>query len=141
MELVTTLLGGSILGFVTTMLGQMGKARAKQEEMKLLAMNAQAELIQKARDHGLKDKNFAWTRRTIALICVIAIVAVPFAAPFFGVPIMVSETQDGAFSIPFIWNSTSEVIWTEVHGIPLAPMYLHTLAAIISFYFGSSAAR
>jgi hypothetical protein len=141
MELVTTLLGGSILGFVTTMLGQMSKARAKQEEMKLRAMNAQAELIQKARDHGLKDKNFAWTRRTIALICVIAIVAVPFAAPFFGVPIMVSEAQDGAFSIPFIWNSTSEVIWTEVHGIPLAPMYLHTLAAIISFYFGSSAAR
>ena len=141
MELVTTLLGGSILGFVTTMLGQMGKARAEQEKMKLRAMNAQAELVQKAREHGLKDKNFAWTRRTIALICVIAIVAVPFAAPFFGVPIMVSETQDGAFSIPFIWNSTSEVIWTEVHGIPLAPMYLHTLAAIISFYFGSSAAR
>ena len=141
MELITTLLGGSLLGFVTTMLGQMGKARAKQQEMMLQAINAKAAIVDQARQHGLKDKNFAWTRRTIALICVVAIVAVPFAAPFFGVPIMVSETQDSAFSIPFIWNSTSEVIWTEVQGVPLAPMYLHTLAAIISFYFGSSAAR
>jgi len=141
MELITTLLGGSLLGFVTTMLGQMGKARAKQQEMMLQAINAKAAIVDQARQHGLKDKNFAWTRRTIALICVIAIVAVPFAAPFFGVPIMVSETEQSGFSIPFIWNSTSEVIWTEVQGIPLAPMYLHTLAAIISFYFGSSAAR
>ena len=141
MELIATLLGGSLLGFVTTLLGQFAKAKAKQQEMMLQAMNQKAKIVDQARQHGLKDKNFALTRRVIALICVITIVCVPFAAPFLGIPILVSETQEGGFSIPFIWESTTNVVWTEVQGIPLAPMYLHTLAAIVSFYFGSSAAR
>tara|TARA_R100000808_G_scaffold7917_1_gene22717 strand:+ start:8893 stop:9318 length:426 start_codon:yes stop_codon:yes gene_type:complete len=141
MELLTTLLGGSILGFVTTLLGQFAKSKAKQQEMMLQAMNQRAKIVNQARQHGMKDKGFAWTRRVIALTCVITIVCVPFAAPFLGIPILVSEEVQGGFSIPFIWESTKEVVWTEVEGIPLAPMYLHTLAAIVSFYFGSSAAR
>ena len=141
MERIATLLGGSLLGFFTTLLGQFAKAKARQQEMMLQAMNAKAEIVQKARAHGKRDKSFAWTRRAIALVCVGTIVVVPFAAPFVGVPVLVSEVQESGFSIPFIWQATTSVVWTEVEGIPLAPMYLHTLAAIVSFYFGSSAAR
>jgi len=141
MELVTTLLGGSIMGFVTTLIGQIVKAKAEQHKLMLSALNARHKVLQDVREHGKKDRHFSWTRRIIALICVGCIVVVPFAAPFFDIPVMVSHVKEGGFSIPFIWQSPDIIEWQAVRGIALAPMYLHTLAAIVSFYFGSSAAR
>ena len=141
MGLVTTLLGGSILGFVTTLIGQIVKAKGEQQKMMIAGLQAKADIVQRARDHGKTDRTFAWTRRLIALICVFVIVVVPFVAPFFNVPVMVSFVQEGGLNLPFIWEAPNNVQWQEIKGIPLAPMYLHTLAAIISFYFGSSAAR
>ena len=141
MELVTTLLGGSLMGFVTTLIGGIVKAKAEQHKLMLSALNARHKVLQDVREHGKKDKHFSWTRRIIALICVGCIVVVPFAAPFFDIPVMVSHVKEGGFSIPFIWQSPDIIEWQAVRGIALAPMYLHTLAAIVSFYFGSSAAR
>ena len=141
MGLVTTLLGGSILGFVTTLIGQIVKAKGEQQKMMIAGLQARADIVQRARDHGKTDRTFAWTRRLIALICVFVIVVVPFVAPFFNIPVMVSFVQEGGLNLPFIWEAPNNVQWQEIKGIPLAPMYLHTLAAIISFYFGSSAAR
>ena len=141
MGLVTTLLGGSILGFVTTLIGQIVKAKGEQQKMMIAGLQAKADIVQRARDHGKTDRTFAWTRRVIALICVFVIVVVPFVAPFFNIPVMVSFVQEGGLNLPFIWEAPNNVQWQEIKGIPLAPMYLHTLAAIISFYFGSSAAR
>ena len=141
MGLVTTLLGGSILGFVTTLIGQIVKAKGEQQKMMIAGLQARADIVQRARDHGKTDRTFAWTRRLIALICVFVIVVVPFVAPFFNILVMVSFVQEGGLNLPFIWEAPNNVQWQEIKGIPLAPMYLHTLAAIISFYFGSSAAR
>ena len=141
MGLVTSLLGGSILGFVTTLIGQIVKAKGEQQKMMIAGLQARADIVQRARDHGKTDRTFAWTRRLIALICVFVIVVVPFVAPFFNIPVMVSFVQEGGLNLPFIWEAPNNVQWQEIKGIPLAPMYLHTLAAIISFYFGSSAAR
>jgi hypothetical protein len=89
----------------------------------------------------MKDRHFAWTRRIIALICVGCIVVIPFVAPFVDIPVIVSHVKEGGFSIPFIWQSPDTVEWQPIQGVALAPMYLHTLAAIVSFYFGSSAAK
>ena len=141
MGLVTTLLGGSILGFVTTLIGQIVKAKGEQQKMMIAGLQARAGVVQRARDHGKTDRTFAWTRRLIALICVFVIVVVPFVAPFFDIPVMVSFVQDGGLNLPFIWEAQNNVQWQEVKGIPLAQMYMHTLAAIIAFYYGSSAAR
>ena len=141
MGLVTTLLGGSILGFVSTLIGQIVKAKGEQQKMMIAGLQARAGVVQRARDHGKTDRTFAWTRRVIALICVFVIVVVPFVAPFFDIPVMVSFVQDGGLNLPFIWEAQNNVQWQEVKGIPLAPMYMHTLAAIIAFYYGSSAAR
>ena len=141
MGLVTTLLGGSILGFVTTLIGQIVKAKGEQQKMMIAGLQAKADIVQRARDHGKTDRTFAWTRRVIALICVFVIVVVPFVAPFFDIPVMVSFVQDGGLNLPFIWEAQNNVQWQEVKGIPLAQMYMHTLAAIIAFYYGSSAAR
>ena len=141
MGLVTTLLGGSILGFVTTLIGQIVKAKGEQQKMMIAGLQAKADIVQRARDHGKTDRTFAWTRRVIALICVFVIVVVPFVAPLFDNPVMVSFVLDGGLNLPFIWEAQNNVQWQEVKGIPLAPMYMHTLAAIIAFYYGSSAAR
>jgi len=141
MELVTTLLGGSMMGFVTTLIGGIVKAKAEQHKLMLSALNARHKVLQETREHGMKDKHFAWTRRIIALTCVACIVVIPFLAPFLDVPVIVSHVKEGGFSIPFIWQSPDTVEWQPIYGVALAPMYLHTLAAIVSFYFGSSAAK
>ena len=100
MELVMTLLGGSVIGFVTTMIGQVMKAKAEQHRMMIAAMAQQQKAVSAAREHGLKDRSFAFTRRLIALICVGCIVIVPFAAPFFNIPIVVSVTEAGEWALP-----------------------------------------
>jgi len=141
MELVTTLLGGSIMGFTTTLIGQIVKAKAEQHKLMLSALNARHKVLQETREHGMKDRHFAWTRRIIALTCVGCIVVIPFVAPFVDIPVIVSHVKEGGFSIPFIWQSPDIVEWQPIQGVALAPMYLHTLAAIVSFYFGSSAAK
>ena len=107
----------------------------------LSALNARHKVLQETREHGMKDRHFAWTRRIIALTCVGCIVVIPFIAPFLDVPVIVSHVKEGGFSIPFIWQSPDNVEWKAIEGVALAPMYLHTLAAIVSFYFGSSAAK
>ena len=141
MELVTTLLGGSIMGFTTTLIGQIVTAKAEQHKLMLSALNARHKVLQETREHGMKDRHFAWTRSIIALICVGCIVVIPFVAPFVDIPVIVSHVKEGGFSIPFIWQSPDTVEWQAIQGVALAPMYLHTLAAIVSFYFGSSAAK
>jgi len=141
MELVTTLLGGSIMGFTTTLIGQIVKSKAEQHKLMLSALNARHKVLQETREHGMKDRHFAWTRRIIALTCVGCIVVIPFVAPFVDIPVIVSHVKEGGFSIPFIWQSPDIVEWQPIQGVALAPMYLHTLAAIVSFYFGSSAAK
>ena len=141
MELVTTLLGGSIVGFVTTIIGQIVKSKAEQQKLMLGALNARHKVLQDVRQHGVKDRHFAWTRRIIALTCVACIVVVPFIAPFLDIPVIISHVKEGGFSVPFIWESPDKIEWKAVQGVALAPMYLHTLAAIVIFYFGSSAAR
>ncbi len=141
MELIATLLGGSLLGFVTTLLGQFAKAKAKQQEMMLQAMNQKAKIVDQARQHGLKDKNFAWTRRVIALICVITIVCVPFAAPFLGIPILVSETQEGGFSIPFYLGVNNKRSVDRSTGHTTCTDVSSYTSSHSEFYFGSSAAR
>ena len=141
MELVTTLLGGSLMGFVTTLIGGIVKAKAEQHKLMLSALNARHKVLQDVREHGMKDRNFAWTNRIIALTCVACNVVIPFLAPFVDIPVIVSHVKEGGFSIPFIWQSPDTVEWQPIQGVALAPMYLHTLAAIVSFYFGSSAAK
>ena len=121
MSLVMTLLGGSAMGFITTMIGQIMKAKAEQHRMMIAAMAQQQKAVSAAREHGLKDRSFAFTRRLIALICVSCIVIVPFAAPFFGIPIVVSVTEAGEWALPLIWEQADKVHWKSIEGIALAP--------------------
>ena len=114
MELVTTLLGGSVMGFTTTLIGQIVKAKAEQHKLMLGALNAKHKVLQDVREHGVKDNHFAWTRRIIALICVTCIVVIPFIAPFLDVPVIVSHVKEGGFSIPFIWDSPDNVEWQAI---------------------------
>ena len=141
MQLIMTLLGGSLIGFITTLIGQIAKAKAEQQRMMIAAMAQQQKAVSAAREHGLKDKQFAFTRRIIALICVGCIVVIPFVAPFFDIPVVVSVTEKGEWYIPFIWEQADKILWKNINGIALAPAYIHTLAAIVGFYFGSGAAR
>ena len=66
MELVTTLLGGSLMGFVTTLIGGIVKAKAEQHKLMLSALNARHKVLQDVREHGQKDLAYpSWYRTSL----------------------------------------------------------------------------
>ena len=74
---IITMLASTVLGGLMSVWAESRKA--KQESQKLLITRGEFNLkaAKQARDHGLKDKGFAWTRRIIALTSIFAIVVFP----------------------------------------------------------------
>ena len=74
---IITMLGSTLLSSVLSIWSQSRKA--KEDQQKLLITRGEFEMKAKKQslDHGLKDKGFAWTRRIIALVSVLAIVVLP----------------------------------------------------------------
>ena len=75
-ELIT-LLGSVIIGFLTALVGLRMKLAAQTQKHLMQAAGLQKEMWADAREYGLKDKGFAWTRRLIALMAVFAIILLP----------------------------------------------------------------
>ena len=76
LELIT-MLGSTVLGGVMSIWGQ--SIKAKQENNKMLLQRAEFNrgAVDEARNAGKTDKQFAWTRRLIALSAVFAIIVLP----------------------------------------------------------------
>jgi hypothetical protein len=49
--------------------------------MYIAALTEEAKIIQSAREYGLRDTHFAWTRRIIALSAIFSIIVLPKVAP------------------------------------------------------------
>jgi hypothetical protein len=84
------------------------------------------------------DKGFRWTRRTIALVSILAIIVGPIMGaiiyPDLPISYGMAESADGWFSI-----KQSGMVWTTGSGILIGPMHTHLVSAIAGMYFGSSA--
>ena len=90
-------------------------------------------------DHGLKDKGFAWTRRIIALVSVLAIVVLPklVAVYYPTVDVTVGYTNWN----PGFWffrEGRDVFEWITFQGLVITQLDTNLVSAIIGMYFGGS---
>lgn len=136
LELVT-LLGSSLLGGVMKIWSKANEARRQERTYMLQTLNAKADIIGQARHY--ENREFQWTRRTIALTAVFFIIAfpkivavfMPETAVFFGY----AEMSKGFW---FFGSEGERIVWEQMHGLVITPLDMHLLAAIVGLYFGGS---
>ena len=136
---IITMLGSTLLSSVLSIWSQSRKA--KEEQQKLLITRGEFEMKAKKQslDHGLKDKGFAWTRRIIALVSVLAIVVLPkMVAVFYpDVDVTVGYTnwQPGFW---FFKEGREVFEWITFKGLVITQLDTNLVSAIIGMYFGGS---
>ena len=136
---IITMLGSTLLSSVLSIWSQSRKA--KEEQQKLLITRGEFEMKAKKQslDHGLKDKGFAWTRRIIALVSVLAIVVLPkLVAVFYpDVDVTVGYTnwQPGFW---FFKEGREIFEWITFKGLVITQLDTNLVSAIIGMYFGGS---
>ena len=132
LELIT-MLGSTVLGGVMSIWGQANKTRAAFKN----------KAVTSAREFGLKDTHFAWTRRIIALSSVGAIIVLPKVAalwyPDVGVVVGYTEIQGGFFN--FLFGPNEAVVWKAARGFVITPLDTHLVSAIVGLYFGAGFAK
>ena len=133
------MLGSTLLSSVLSIWSQSRKA--KEDQQKLLITRGEFEMKAKKQslDHGLKDKGFAWTRRIIALVSVLAIVVLPkMVAVFYpDVDVTVGYTnwQPGFW---FFKEGREVFEWITFKGLVITQLDTNLVSAIIGMYFGGS---
>lgn len=140
LELIT-MLGSTILGGVMTIWGQSIKAKAEQQKLLIQRAEFNASQVNEARNAGVTDKHFAWTRRLIALSSVFAIIVLPkLVAVFYPeVDVLVgyTETQVGFWKSLFGGGGTDVIKWQVAKGLVITPLDTHIVSAIVGLYFGA----
>lgn len=120
----------------STALGMVGKwmtAKAEANRQMLAAFNQQA--IDRSNSG---TKVFQFTRRTIALTVVFAVILLPKLAALGGAPIVVFGSGE---EVSFMWglfSSSAGMVLYTVAGVPITPLDTHMAAAVAGLYFGKS---
>ena len=142
LELIT-MLGSTVLGGVMSIWGQANKTRAEREKMLLQRAAFKNKAVTSAREFGLKDTHFAWTRRIIALSSVGAIIVLPKVAALWYPDVVVvvgyTEIQGGFFN--FLFGPDEAVVWKAARGFVITPLDTHLVSAIVGLYFGAGFAK
>lgn len=144
-----------VIGIVSTVVGAIIKLIAMKmqgnkelREAELKALNAKAQVTKDAREYS--NKGFQYTRRFIAIVTTICVMALPFfsvlwyqwmypidivtgqsfPSVFFGY-----DTIDKGFW-PFT-SDTNVTHWKEFKGIVITPWHTEMFAWIMGLYFGN----
>jgi hypothetical protein len=131
LELITMLFS-TVLGGVMSIWGQSNKAKAEQQKALVGA-------VSEAREHGSKDKHFAWTRRIIALSAVGSIIVLPklVAVWYPDVSVIVGYTEVQGGFINWLLGAPDAVHWKAARGFVITPLDTHIVSAIVGLYFGA----
>lgn len=144
---ILTMLGSAGFSGIMALWSQSMKQKAAEKAGMIQALNAQANVVQAAREHGLKEPRFAVTRQLIALSAVLAIIVFPKFYP------AIMQTLQVPYEIMYFgwtefnpswlpWGQGKEtLIWHEHRGLAITPLDTHLVSSIIGFYFGTSAVR
>jgi hypothetical protein len=134
---IITMLGSTLLSSVLSIWSQSRKAKADEQKLLITRGEFQMKAIKAARE--VKDKGFAWTRRIIALVSVLAIVVLPkLVAVFYpDVDVTVGYTnwRPGFW---FLVESRERFEWITFQGLVITQLDTNLVSAIIGMYFGGS---
>jgi hypothetical protein len=133
-----TMLGSTVLGGVMSIWSQSIKAKQQEQQMLIQRANTQTEAFKQAREY--ENVGFQWTRRSIALTAVFAIVLLPKLMPIFqpDVSVIVGylEFKPGFFFIPE--KEIMKWITLSSNSLVITPLDTNLVSAIIGLYFGGS---
>ena len=135
------MLASTVLGGLMSIWAESRKAKMENEKLLITRGEFNLKATKAARDHGLKDKGFAWTRRIIALSSVFAIVVFPklVAVYYPEVAVTVGYTQ---WNPGGLFRSGREVFdWITFQGLVITQLDTNLVSAIIGMYFGGSLAK
>ena len=140
---IFTLLFSTILGGIMSIWGQSIKAKQDQNKMYIAALTEVSKIISSAREHGLKDTHFAWTKRIIALSAVFSIIVLPkvaaLVAPVAELPWLITvgytEIQGGFWN--WLFGPEKLMEWRSFNGFVITPLDTNLVAAITGLYFGT----
>jgi len=137
-ELLTMLMS-TVLGGVMSIWGQSIKARQAQNEMLLDRANFRAGAVDQAREAGLKNQHFAWTRRSIAIMAVFSIIVLPklIAVWYPEVSVIVGYTEVEGGLGGWLFGNQDVTVWREARGFVITPLDTHMVSAIVGLYFGA----
>ena len=139
---IITMLASTILGGLMSIWAESRKAKMENEKLLITRGEFNLKATKAARDHGLKDKGFAWTRRIIALSSVFAIVVFPklVAVYYPDVLVTVGYTQ---WKPGFMFFTEGREIfdWISFEGLVITQLDTNLVSAIIGMYFGGSLAK
>ena len=136
-----TLLGSFALSGVMTLWSKSIEAKRQHSEDMLAAATQHTKSVDAARDYGERNKGFSFTRRTIALMVVFAVIVWPKLVAVFmpDISVTLGWTQ---WNPGFLFFGGSEsVVWQTAKGLVLTPLDTHLVSAIAGLYFGASAAK
>jgi len=105
------------------------KARAQRDMLASLNQNA----IDRSNSG---TKTFQFTRRTIALTVVFAVILLPKLAALGGAPVVVFTSGPEVSYLWGLFSSSAGTVYYTVAGVPITPLDTHTLAAVVGLYFG-----
>ena len=138
---IITMLASTVLGGLMSIWAESRKAKMENEKLLITRGEFNLKATKAARNHGLKDKGFAWTRRIIALSSVFAIVVFPklVAVYYPEVAVTVGYTQ---WNPGGLFRTGREVFdWITFQGLVITQLDTNLVSAIIGMYFGGSLAK
>ena len=138
-----SMLGSTILGGVMTIWSMKLKSKVQEHSMLIDRATTQAGITRRARNYK-GNKDYQFTRRTIALSCIFAILILPkimgFLAPIFGWDVAITYGWTHVTSGFWFWSEdVTKITWETVQGgVVITPLDTHTVSSIIGLYFGNS---
>jgi hypothetical protein len=138
LELITMGASGLLSGLMTIW-SQSMQSKQQAFENAIEGLKVKAGVIDQARRYG--NKGFQFTRRTIALAAVGAIVVWPKVVPLFwpGITVTVGWTEWNPGFLFFEGSEATE--WKTLTGLVLTPLDTHLMSAIVGLYFGASVVK
>ncbi len=136
-----TLLGSFALSGFMSLWSKSIEAKKQHSADMLAAATQHTKAVDAARDYGRLNRGFSFTRRSIALMTVFAVILLPKLVAVFRPDISVTlgwtEWNPGFL----FFGGSSEVVWQTAKGLVLTPLDTHLVSAIAGLYFGASAAK
>ena len=135
LELIT-MLGSGLIGGVMTIWGKSIENRQRMFENAITAAKTQGSLFADARK--INTGGFAYTRRLLAILAMLAIIVWPKVVAVFwpevGVTVGYTEWNPGFL----FFEGSEQTQWRQLSGLVITPLDTHIMSAVVGLYFGAS---
>lgn len=102
-------------------------------------IGARTKAVNEAREYN--DPGFSFTRRTIALFSVAAIIVLPIVASMLNPDLYINYGFAEQVGGGWFTKSKDALMWATGTGITIAPIHTHLVYAISGMYFGASSVK